>query len=294
MDDIRKLLKTLSTDSINNIEDEVIAEGLLDGYASSFKTIYDKGYRQRYSEILDILKDIDSSYDADESSNDSYNQDGVGSQGSEDDHLAILSENLTCLREYTRKNIKRFGEPTFYGITKLSDHVDIEIHRYREIQNLEYHLTNNDYDLDEVVSRINDLNIKLRKANDMVEKTAGNANRLQIEMVTILGIFATIVIAFSGGLSIISDAVSSSGNVPIFESVYVILLCAIVVFNVIAFLMLTIMRITDKDRDRSRLRPMKFKMRVRRNVLNNGYIISFNIVLIAMLAIDGILWYIIG
>lgn len=298
---VRTLLWELSSSSISNMEDETEAEELLSSFSNRFQELYGTGYRHRYSEILDILKEIDMNsgcdYDSseeDEYENESEEDDYDEAPKWEEDHLVILSDNLSYLREHVRKNVDKYGEYTFKGLTKLSDHVDIEIHRYREIRNLEYHLLDTDYDMGSMSDRLKEMSSKLQEANELVEKTAGAANRLQVEMVTILGIFATIVIAFSGGLSMIGDAMSSPSDVSIFERVYVVLLCAIVVFNIIAFLMLTIMRITDKSRSWGRTLPMKLKKRIRRGVLNNGYVIAFNLVLIAMLVADAVLWYLIG
>lgn len=298
---VRTLLLELSSSNISNMEDEARAEELLSSFSDRFQKLYGTGYRHRYSEILDILKEIDvDSENSDDSPEEVDSEDASEKEDYdeapewEEDHLVILSDNLSYLREYVRKNIDKYGEGTFKGLTKLSDHVDIEIHRYREIQNLEYHLSDTDYDMDSMSNRLKEMSSKLQKANELVERTAGAANRLQVEMVTILGIFATIVIAFSGGLSIIGDAISSPGDVSIFERVYVVLLCAIVVFNIIAFLMLTIMRITDKSRNWGRTLPMKLRKRIRRGVLNNGYVISFNIVLIAMLVVDAVMWHLFG
>lgn len=283
------------------MEDETRAEELLSSFSDRFQILYGTGYRHRYSEILDILKEIDlDSGDSDDSPEEVDSEDTSEEEDYdeapewEEDHLVILSDNLSYLREYVRKNVDKYGEDTFKGLTKLSDHVDIEIHRYREIQNLEYNLSDTNYDMNWMSNRLKDMSLKLQEANNLVKETAGAANRLQVEMVTILGIFATIVIAFSGGLSIIGDAISSPGDVSVFERVYVVLLCAIVVFNIIAFLMLTIMRITDKSRNWGRTLPMKLRKRIRRGILNNGYVISFNIVLIAMLVVDAVLWHLFG
>ena len=109
-------------------------EKSLANYSRQFQEIYSDGYRQRYSEILDMLIDIDAYGD----------DDTEGYSDEDEDCLEVLSINLATLKEFVRTNIEEYGESTFFGIAKLSDHVDIEIHRYRDKKDMYYELSKND------------------------------------------------------------------------------------------------------------------------------------------------------
>jgi len=182
-------------------------------YAERFSNIYRDGYRQRYSEILEMLKGIPSDDDTD------------GQDDEAEDRLEVLSANLVDLREYLGCNVEIYGEPVHSGVFKLSDHVDIEICRIRDRDNIFHELSRTGDDLDSLSKQAAELKKDLSEARD-------KADRLQMHTVAILGIFAAIVMAFAGGLDILSGAISVSGESDLFKVVFVVLLCGMVLFNI--------------------------------------------------------------
>lgn len=206
-------------------------------YAERFSNIYRDGYRQRYSEILEMLKGIPSDDDTD------------GRDDEAEDRLEVLSANLVDLREYLRRNVKVYGEAAHSGVFKLSDHVDIEICRIRDRDNIFHELSRTGDNIGSLSKQAADLKIDFSKqAADLkkdLDEARDKADKLQMHTVAILGIFAAIVMAFAGGLDILGGAISVSGESDLFKVVFVVLLCGMVLFNIFAFLMHMILAIIN-------------------------------------------------
>ena len=278
---VSQILSELSGDHLD--------ESKFDDFAKQFKSIYECGYRQRYSEILGMLEDITSC----EGNLDELNDES-------EDCLEVISSNLMALREYLRENIEEYGESTYYGVFKLSDHVDIEIHRLRDRQNLYHELSGTDDNLFNLYKKAEKLERRLEKAKKSIEDAQHNSERLQMQMVAILGIFAAIVMAFSGGLDILSGAISISGESDLFRVVFVVILCGIILFNIFAFLMHMILAIIDSSNVKTfrRFRYMANETRKERlstwldKFVGSRFIIAFNAILLSALTLDVVLIFI--
>ncbi len=253
-------------------------ENRLKDYAERFRDIYRDGYRQRYSEILEMLKGIPSD-DSDDGQDDEV-----------EDRLEILSANLIELREYLRCNIETYGEAVYSGVFKLSDHVDIEIRRIRDRDSVFHELSRTG---DNIVS----LSKRAEELKKNLDEARVKAENLQMHMVAILGIFAAIVMAFAGGLDILSGAVSVSGESDLFNVVFVVILCGIIMFNIFAFLMHMILAIIDPQRCYDSRRYQEVNLRSGKARLSawldrfvgSRFIVSFNAVLLMAMVIDAIL-----
>lgn len=276
------ILYELSQNNLGIGPGEFGDEKELANYCQAFQRIYSDGYRQRYSVILDMLTDIDDIS--------SENQDETPDE--DEDCLELLSANLALLREYSRTHTKIYGEYTFYGIAKLSDHVDIEIHRYRDKQSMYHDLSETDDNVYALIDRTTDLERMLSESRGELQDAHRAAEKLQMQMVAILGIFAAIVMAFSGGMDILSGAISVSGDSDIFRVAFVVLLCGIVLFNILAFLMymiLAIINTQNKSPRRPGIRISKRSIRISRwldRFIGSRFIIAFNIILIIAMIVD--------
>ncbi len=137
-----------------------------------------------------------------------------------------------------------------------------------------------------------ELKDELEQATSDLNEAKDKASRIQMEVVAILGIFAAIVMTFTGGLSLIGDAMTAVSEVPIFESVFVVMLCAIVVLNIIVFLLMAIQKIMAGRQ--SPRREGKLLERGWAAALDNGVAVTLNVVFLALLGIDALLWFFIG
>lgn len=241
----------------------------LDRTVGDLSEIYDNGYRQMYSEIFPIISEI-------------RNGDRCGG-------LDFLTGNLEYVREYVKELIQKpCDEQTeaekaalsrckgLYGkILKLSDHVNLEVQRLQDseyIRKTELELSQN-----------------IEKAQKELNKMRKKVRKMQTEVVAILGIFAAIVMAMSGGLSLMGFSLEGMSSTSPYKIAFVVLLCGIVIFNMVAFLMACIQRMVDGLHDADG-HGGTWHQRLSRIISDNQFLIAFNIMIIIMLLMDIICW----
>lgn len=218
-------------------------------YADMMSFVYSEEYRQLYSELFPILMAI---------------------SGGDVDRLQPLTSNLVSLYRYVGKSEEWANEdPELFGhLLKLSDHVNLEMQRM--VERTEY-----EERFDELYKELSDLYESSVESERKLRKAVRKIKNLQLEVVSILAIFAAIVVAFSGGMSILGSALAGMGQVELQDLAFVVILCGIVLFNTVAFLMHVVFwiirRLHDSEEEESRLIDWK-------------YILGFNILLLVLLA----------
>ncbi len=261
-DKLRTLLNRLS-DNYDTSPDETV---------ESLFEIYSDGYRQMYSEIFPMIVDIRSE-----------KQKGG---------LDFLTNNLESVREYIKDIIQKYDDSKeerhydldsykrLYGrVLKLSDHVNLEVQRLDDSEGIRAD-TRNTVDV---------LQAKISKTQNDLKKARGKVRKMQTEVIVILGIFAAIVMAMSGGLTLMGSSMEGMSTTGIYKIAFIIILCGFVIFNTIAFLMTCIRRMVSElyeDED-SQGEMSKTVISV---ISNNRFIITFDIMMIFMLLIDLYCW----
>ena len=254
-----KINSILGALSIKRLDD---AE--LDEKARSLDEIYSSGYRHGYEGILDVIRNIEMTHPPNENQSSSEDDQEINS-------LVLLTANLDKLKERIR--IGPYSDDTFNGVVKLSDHVKLKIHRLRDLQDQDYQKNQMTQTIEKLLARSEDLSSK-------VEIAQKNSEKLQMHMVAILGIFAAIVMAFSGGMNLLSGSISTSGSSDLGNVVFVVLLCGIILFNIIAFLIGSIISIVS---------PVTYDSKENQShkwILNSKLLIAFNGLMVILLAVD--------
>ena len=215
----------------------------IERYASRMSSVYSDEYRQLYSE---------------------------------------LTTNLVSLYRYVGSS-KKWAEvdPELFGhLLKLSDHVNLEMQRMVDRSDYEDRFGEYEMRFNELYDELSELYKSSFESERKLKKAVRKIKNLQLEVVSILAIFAAIVVAFSGGMSILGSALTGMGQVELQDLAFVVILCGIVLFNTVAFLMHVVFwiirRLHDSDDEESRLIDWK-------------YILGFNILLLALLGISACL-----
>jgi hypothetical protein len=172
------------------------------------------GFRHYYSDIFAQLFEIRS----DESS----------SNGSTN----ILLDNLRFLNEhYKAINTDKNGKIIDVGksINKLYDHVNLELARmaYSEI---------GDYQLSEQGMTLNDLSEKVSNLQKDADDIHRSLDKAQADYIAILGIFASVVLTFVGGMAFSTSVLENIKGVSIYRLLIVALVIGIVFVTVIFFM----------------------------------------------------------
>ena len=147
--------------------------------AISFKTLYSSNFRHYYSEFFPIIVDIA--------------KDGSGYS------LEYLSNNIESLRALVETDYVN-GEKEFKGLymplSKLSDHINLEIARYA-------YYSSNEQKVKDLERKNQDLQDQIVKSTKELTEAKGKIESVQTELIGVLSIFAAIVLTFSGGLSLL-------------------------------------------------------------------------------------------
>lgn len=191
--------------------------------AIKLKGLYTGGFRHVYSEffalIVEIAKD-DNAYSLD-----------------------FLANNITNVRALVEQDYVD-GEKEFQGLyrplTKLSDHINLEIARYS------YSSIHEQRVLD-LEKRNKNLQTELADATEKLGEAQKSMSSVQTELIAVLSIFAAIVLTFSGSMSLLGNALTGMENAPFFKSVFFVLLCGFIITNVIFLMMYLVGKITGRN-----------------------------------------------
>ena len=227
-----KLVEHLKQMASNCMEGEDIREKAL-----KFKALYTGGFRHNYNEFFPLIVEFskeDNAYDLD-----------------------FLSNNLQEMRNMVERDYID-GEKEFRGLylplTKLSDHLNLEIGRYS------YYSKNEDR-VKDLETRNSTLHAQMKAATEELEaaseefKAASNDLNMaqkkiasvQTELISVLSIFAAIVLTFSGGISFLGNALVGMQAAPFFKSVFFVLLCGFILCNAIFLMMYLVGKITSRN-----------------------------------------------
>lgn len=137
----------------------------------------------------------------------------------------IFATNVEKLMIYALdEDNKKITEDCRKIVIKIYDHFQLALNQIENVKNI-------------LGASIEDAKINLKNEIKGVEK----------EYISILGIFAAIVLAFVGGITFSSSVLENIGKVSIYRLLIVVILLAFVLMNVIWMLIRFIVQINDKD-----------------------------------------------
>lgn len=227
--------KRLKDDMLVMIIDELAKDSNLDdgnriqSYIRVFDIIYSDNYRHEYSKITRVLFSLSNSEERD------YLL----------EKLKIIDENMFNF------DIKK-------RLHKLSDHIELENIRMSELEKISQKAILASEKIASVKNNIKDevSNIE-NKTIEIESKTIESEKKLEIiqesiksnatESITILSIFAGVVMAFTGGFSYISQAIVSLNEIGPYRAASFILLVGMILFDVIFLLLYMIGKLTQRN-----------------------------------------------
>lgn len=208
----------------------------LDSYLIKLSDLYDETDRDK---VLEIGKKICAIYESKLSNGvhfrHQYNHFLRVLWPIEPDCVDVLTGNLKIIIEDNKGN-----QQVCYNLLKLYDHISIDIVRMNTIEQTE-NVTRNFKNTSEWINAIS------KKSNDLKNEINDLSKKMDsshIEIVAVLGVFAAIVIGFTGGLDIIGGALSNVGVKDFPLILFSVSLCGMVLFDLLWLLMECVMHIT--------------------------------------------------
>ncbi len=161
-----------------------------DQIIKDLKEIYEGEYRHKYSKITTII--LNSTRDREQA-------------------FMTLTQNIRTLKEIQDNKEVESIKPK---LEKLYDHMNLECIRLQ--------------DFDEKMSRVKDVSNKLEdNLNKNYKKLSEELNKQQTQYITILGIFASIVLTFVGGLAFSTSVLSNIDKANAYRLVFVMAFIAL-------------------------------------------------------------------
>lgn len=198
---------------------EKVKTGLCDIYS-------DAGFRHSYSQIFATIKK-------------EIVEEKTG-------NVDFLSENIGTLIAWNERPNTKWSETVEASenirskINKLCDHVMLEVSRISYYNNLG--------------SKYEDINEKLKKtttslsiASKALKSAKQKIDFLRAESITVLSIFAAILLASLGGLNFLNSTLKSINDVSIFRLIAICCICGFVLFNTTFMLIYMAARIMDRS-----------------------------------------------
>lgn len=159
--------------------------------------------------------------------------------------------NIESLLMYVLDDNNKVGDDSKKVIIKIYDHVQLNIYQIENARNI-----------------INDNVVEVK--NRLHDEIKG----IEREYITILGIFAAIVLAFVGSITFTTSVLQNIDKVSIFRLIMIVDLIAIVLVNTIHLLISFILKINNKNRDDK-----------------ISFIIILNVILLGILALIILSWF---
>lgn len=208
-----------------------------------YAPVPDKRFRHFYSDIFSVLTQIE--------------QDPALGD------INILGQNLAVLRSgYQSKNVDDNGETIDISdaIRKLCDHVSLDIARllYIEAEDREISGEKTIQELKLQITGMTEEISKVQKAaqkqmNKVQEDAERKIENQQKEYIAILGIFAAVVLAFTGGIAFSTSVLNNIAQASAYRTVLVALIIGLILVNILFGLFFYINKIVFRE---EKIRPL--------------------------------------
>lgn len=216
------------------------------------KEIYQGDFRHQYSKLFLIISAIDKHQTLD---------------------TADLLQSMNETAEYVKNNHSKYNGDFRKCFDKLYDHVTLEILQINYMRGIENKGdANNATTMKELRSAMS----LAKTASDNADKATDKLNGMQKDYITILGIFAAIILAFVSGLVFSNSVLQNMDKASIYRIIAVISLIAIFIVNILNSLFSFIKQIHyGKDDESSKFKPLNL----------------FNIIMLLIIILIGVAWY---
>ncbi len=268
----------LLNEIIMELSRRMIGKKELELYLDRLRQVYDGEFKHRYSEfypiIVEIFKD-DNEMNSDYLTNNLYELSTYLEQENLDMMYAHVKKPFTKLCDHLNLQISQFSYASInngklktvnrslkklqFQIGKIEEMLEdtnnqlaiaeqwSDDNKQRE-KKIEDRLQQAEEWLESILDDSEDKENQLRKAAKKLKKVEKQVKSSQIELISVLSIFAAIVITFSSGYGFLENSLAALASVEYCEAVILtMLICGLVIFNTIFLLMFLMARITKRS-----------------------------------------------
>lgn len=217
-------LGTLIT-GLASIDSGILSQELIEDKTRELREIYGEDFRHQYSALFPVIVSITEDEKSD---------------------VDVLTENLRLVMECVGSKHDS-SEDLSKHLLKLIDHINLELSRNQVAKADKRKLTTlhqeNACNRAELIKTENSLELATAQLKEVNQK----AENMMTQVISVLSIFAAIVVAFAGGINFLGNAISSIQNVYIYKSVLICMICGLVLFNLVFLMMYIVGKIINRS-----------------------------------------------
>lgn len=213
----------------------------------------DDCYRHLYSDIFLVLTQIQ--------------------QGNMPGSIDVLGQNILEIRKgYQAANYDADGNliDISDSIRKLYDHVSLEVARIGYLD-AEIRNWSGEEKITDLQAQVNSVKTDIVKAEELQDVVCDKLDHSQKEYITILGIFAAVVLTFTGGIAFSTSVLDNIAQASVYRILIVTLIMGLVLINVLFGLFYYVNKLVNRE---NKIEPL---------------IIS-NVILLLLVAVTVIAW----
>lgn len=200
---------------LQEISNDYLQEGEIEKYKKRLKIIYDsENFRHKYSQITSYLLTIKK-----ENKNETF---------------GFISHNISKIYNEINED-----DTIKQQVLKLSDHINLEILRIKDINTFKKEFQQAEKNLKQTKTKIKNMECDLKEAKETIKEISNLNDEVKSsrrEYITILGVFASIILAFVAGLSFSNAVLSNIDKASIYRLSFIVCLIGLFITNILYYL----------------------------------------------------------
>lgn len=211
---------------LQEISNDYLQEGEIKEYKKRLKAIYSsENFRHKYSQITSYLLTI--------------------KKQNKNETFGFISHNISKIYNEINED-----DTLKQQVLKLSDHINLEILRIKDINTFKKEFQQAEKNLKETKNKIKSMECDIKEAKETIKKVSKLNDEVKSsrkEYITILGIFASIILTFVAGLTFTNSVLLNINNGSIYRLLFITSLIGLFITNILHHLYKFIKNINRSD-----------------------------------------------
>ena len=218
----------------------------------------EKKINDKFNNLIDELKqfslDQEVSFAYSRIADSIYNNTSDNEKENENKFAEIQTNIEYIIDKLKQRNYK--AEKLIANLYKLGEFIRVDYLRFSAIGTIKNELKKSKYELEKEIEKIKkELNGFEKKINSKYKKVSDNIKKTQTNYITILGIFAAIILTFVSGLVFSNSILQNIDKASIYKLLLISTMIGFFITNILLFLFNFVKSITRNNKNNSILDP---------------------------------------
>ena len=213
---------------------------------------------------------------------------------SQNQQIQELENRYAAMKSKLDETTKNLQDAT----TKLQDAETRFSTTETKLNGAETRLNDAETKLNNAETKLKTIETDLPTAKSDLDTVKNSLSSIHIDIIAVLSIFASIVLTFSGSMTVLGSALTGMQEVHAFKATFFVLLCGFVLGNVIFLMMHLVGKLTDRNIyapcktencscEKNKTPACRGLTRIRNRL---PYIFWLNVILIGLMGLDIVAW----